>query len=115
VSKQDYNITRLYEPDLTLFDWSKGQRVPARRSDPETSIRSAEAIMPRVAGLKAMILETLKQYGPQTIEELHIRLGRKEVSVSPRMIELEKAGQVRRNGTRHNPTSGQEAIAWEAI
>lgn len=85
----------------------------SRRSDPSTSKEAARRLNP--GSLQGQIVRTLRASDQGlTIEELTRRLGRKEVSVSPRLRELERKGLIYRSGRRAN-ISGLEAIVWRAL
>jgi len=114
VSKENYNITRLHEPDLSLFDWGRGQRIPARTSDPETSILAAESIDPTER--EAEVLEILRAH-PEGLTEAEVadRLPHRDrVSVSPRFRPLRRKGKIREAGERVG-ASGRKARVWVIV
>lgn len=84
----------------------------SRRQDPSTSKAAARVMNP--TSLRALILDALRETGGLTIEELTRWLVRKEVSISPRLRELERKGFVYRAGTRLNGT-GCHAIIWKVL
>lgn len=82
----------------------------ARKTDPETSKLAARTFA--AGSICQAILDALGA-APlgMTTEEIAERLGRKLVSVSPRMRPLEQAGLVERRGTRPN-VCGTRAVVW---
>lgn len=93
---------------LPLFDIAR-----ARRSDPPTSKAAANSINMR--GMKAQILNVLKECGPLTEHEIALRIRRERVSVSPRFAELRDAGLIRTAGTRVNPATNKDCVLWEIV
>src|SRR5262245_24722325 len=101
------------EAPKSLFDWAAHQtQYPARKRDPLTSFEAAEQIGPHVTHLEGAVLDSLKQQGPATTEELAARLCISLVTVSPRLRPLELKGKVRRAGVKLN-ASGRNATLWK--
>jgi DNA-binding MarR family transcriptional regulator len=110
-----YQDTLRYEEDTTLFNWAAAQTIAARRSDPQTSILAAEFIQARVSQREAEVLAALKEFGPQTSEEIAERLGRKHNNVSPRCAPLRGKGLIEQRGTVISKTTGRPAIVWALV
>jgi DNA-binding MarR family transcriptional regulator len=91
----------------TLFDQPR-----ARRSDPETSHKAAKSLKP--ARLRDQIVAAIYAHGGLTIKEIAKLIDREQVTVSPSIKPLRRAGVLRDSGRRRrNEGTGKEAIVWE--
>ena len=82
----------------------------------DTSAEAAEAIRPSVTQIKAMILDRLREAGPQTSVELAKAIGEEYETTQPRTSEMRALGWIRDSGLRgpsRNPK--RNAIKWEVV
>ena len=106
--------------DLTGDLFANYEQPRARKRDPETSHKAAERVQDFAAGHFALILETLKRFGPLTIDELSARSALDKWAVARRLPELERAGSVRvlqrdgRDVTRPGTSMRQQRV-WEVV
>lgn len=99
------------QPDL--FDFTPD---PPHQPHSDTSRAAAEAIAPRAATLRRLVLEWLQSQGEQggTDEEGRLALGLTVSTCVPRRVELMKAGLVRDSGRTRPTRSGRQATVWIA-
>jgi len=82
----------------------------ARSTDPSSSHEAASGVKGATAHLALIVLNCLKECGPQTTHEIAERTGLTVVTVSPRIKPLRIAGHVRDSGLRRDKRS-----VWEAV
>jgi predicted ArsR family transcriptional regulator len=82
----------------------------ARYTDPSTSHDAAESI--DTTQLERMVFNVLKEYGPQTSEQVAEKLKMPLVSISPRFRPLANKGKIIDSGERFKNKSGRCAILW---
>lgn len=87
----------------------------ARSGDPDSSYEGARSIQSKKTRIHRAILRVLKRndkYGATTWEISRVT-GILNWTVTPRMVELERAGQVLRTTRRRpNPSTGRGLIVW---
>lgn len=88
------------------------QTPRARKHDPETSHLSAKKV--KVTAKRTIILDYLNAHGPATQKEISVGTGIPEISCSPVLRPMARAGLVVTCGTKPNST-GHLAIIWRAI
>lgn len=86
----------------------------ARRSDPITSHLAAAKVKEFAKGHAATILNCLKDYGPQTADEIAKRTHLNSVQICRRLPELERAGAARPTGKLRLSASGCSEREWKA-
>lgn len=87
-------------------------RAQARRTDPQTSHEAAAAL--KVPPVERTILNALLDHREGgTTEEITAWTTLGLVTVSPRLLPMERKGLVARVGTKEN-ISGRKAIVWQA-
>lgn len=97
----------------TLFDLSppppEPERGRSRRSDPETSVIAGEST--NASRLENIVFQFLSLMYPRdfTTKDLAVELGLERVTVSPRMICLERKGRAERVGRR------DKCETWRAV
>jgi|GEM_PF-3994483 len=96
-------------PELPLFAPSPA----ARLTNPETSHAAAQSMREQARVQRASIVACLRQYGPQTADELDARLNWRPTTAGRRMAELAKLGTVRTNGETRPTRSGRAAEVWD--
>jgi predicted ArsR family transcriptional regulator len=97
-----------------MVEQAPPERGRARRSDPDTSKKSASSTP--VADLEARVLRALRlSRDGMTTHELAWLLKIDLVSVSPRMRPLVKKNLVQDSGERRRGDSGRASIVWKAI
>jgi hypothetical protein len=79
--------------------------------DQDTSLKAAEATLPRAQLLRDRVLVQLRR-GNFTADECAARMGESILSVRPRFTELKKLGLIRDTGDRRSNESGQTAKVW---
>ncbi len=106
-----------------LFDWVEPPKYPDRPGfkEPTTSREAAKKIEPQASRLRAEALAVLRAAWPAglTAHQVAARMGRSIMSVSPRISELRKTGDVmpvlQEGGIkpqRRPNESGCTAIVW---
>ncbi|WP_460456332.1 hypothetical protein [Arenimonas alkanexedens] len=85
----------------------------ARRHDPGTSKQAARQAQNFAAGHCRQILDSLRQHGPQTKDELAANTGLDSVAVARRMATLRDQLLVRDSGTTRPTATGRAATVWE--
>jgi hypothetical protein len=87
----------------------------ARRSDPDTSCTAAKrAASSQGALLRAVLGALLERDDGLTAIELAILIGARDGSISPRMVELERVGLVRRTGAKRRSAGRGLSEVWMA-
>jgi hypothetical protein len=87
----------------------------ARRSDPETSHTAAKRVAPKAGALRRAVLGALRARSDgMTAPEIAVLIGARDGSISPRMIELERVGLVRRTGAKRRNAGRGPAEIWMA-
>ena len=94
------------------------------RSEPvPTATRTTKSYLPGPTSLEAnatrspVVLELVRKaiiHRPGTCEEVEQRLGLPHQSVSARIRDLSKRGEIRKSGNYRDTKSGRRAIVWEA-
>lgn len=83
------------------------------RNAKDTEIKAAEAINPKVTGLR---LDTLKCLGDRptgmSSSQVVDGVGRYEYSVKPRITELQNMGLVEDSGLRAKNPRGRQEVVW---
>lgn len=101
--------------------WRRGEKIelqgdvdywPARRTDPDTSQMAAAAL--DANPLESLVLETLREFGPATIEQVAERTGVEWKSISPRFRPLANKGLIRDSGKRVTSSHNRSVIVWES-
>ncbi len=85
----------------------------ARRTDPSTSKAAAAAAQSFAHGHCRQILDSLRQHGPQTKDELAEHTGLDSVAIARRMAQLRDALLVRDSGLTRRTKTGRAATVWE--
>lgn len=68
------------------------------------------------AGMRAMILRTLRLKGPQTPQQIAANIGFPVEDVAPRMTEMESLGQAQDTGQRRSRFGrGRPQKVWQAM
>ena len=92
----------------------------ARRTNPATSHAAAARVTDFSAGDYALILRSLREFGPSTYHEIAARYGMEAHKLGRRMNELETAGLIAvvkaygKDMTRLSP-SGRPARVWVLV
>lgn len=89
-------------------------RPPAVYTQP-TSIDAAAAIRPHTPSLRVAVYRLLRASGPMTDQQIQDASGCGPQTITPRRIELARAGLVRDTGRTAPTRAGRAAILWEAI
>lgn len=97
----------------SLFDWKPPYPAKPGYKEPTTSKDAAEAIEPRVAGLRAMALGVITKR-PSTPDEVATALGMSVLSIRPRITELKELDLIEKTGEHRANASGQKANVWRA-
>ena len=82
--------------------------------DTDTSKAAAEAVSPRVAGIRARVLRFIEQQGPSTCDQVEEALALRHQTASARVRELFLMGRLKDTGDRRRTRSGHYAILWQA-
>lgn len=90
-----------------------GEPAPYVKSS-DTSMAAAKAIRDAQGELCQRVLQSLKDQGPATDQELQARLSMNPDTERPRRIALKTAGLIRECGKRKT-SSGRSATVWEAV
>lgn len=77
----------------------------------ETSRAAAESI--NAAGVRAKVLQAMRERGPSTADEAASYLRLDKLTVRPRCSELRTMGRLRDSGARRLNSSGKNAVVWE--
>lgn len=93
---------------LTIFDYP----IHPGSKDNDTGKEAAEAIAPRAAGLRALVLRCLTLRGPMTADETADQLGLSPFAIRPRFTELLRDGAIADSGTRRTNATGRSAKVW---
>jgi len=80
----------------------------------DTSIAAANALAPRLGRLQQLALETIRDAGGLTSDELAGRLGVERWAMRPRTAELRKLGLIIDTGQRRRNCTGRASIVWFA-
>lgn len=83
-------------------------------SNATTSREAAEAIAPKVPGLRGAVLRVIKNLDGATCDEVCDALELNGNTVRPRIRELVQAGRVYDSGETRRLASGRKAIIWRA-
>jgi len=75
-----------------------------------TSQAAAQSI--NAAGLRAKVLQCIREQGPATADEAAERLHLTPFSVRPRCTELQHLGKLVDSGIRRRNSSGRQATVW---
>ena len=78
----------------------------------DTAEAAADAIAPKAPLLRERCLETLRQWGCLTADEIAARLGVDRLSIRPRCSELSATGHILDTGERRLNASGKFAVVW---
>lgn len=103
-----------------IFDHGPLQVGDARLYDPpaqhhsDTSIEAAESIKPHGPRLRNLVLDTIKNFGPCTDNQVAYYTGLDGSTVRPRRIELERAGLVENVGTTIG-SNGRKSKTWAVV
>lgn len=93
-------------------EWQRQPR--ARFSDPSTSHDAAASMT--IGPLEQQIIDYLRSVGPQTQKEISLATGIPEISCSPILRPLERAGILHNpEQKRPNPGTGRKALAWDVV
>jgi len=84
-----------------------------RASAPETSREAAHSV--DGATWRARALETLRDLGPMTADEIADHMGASILTIRPRITELLRLGMVHDTGARRMNRSHRMAAVWESI
>lgn len=87
----------------------------ARKTDPVTSKAAASAAQAFAAGHCRQILDSLREHGPQTKDELARHTGLDSVAVARRMAQLRDQLLVRDSGLTRPTVTGRAATVWELM
>jgi predicted ArsR family transcriptional regulator len=93
---------------LTIFDYPNH---PGSK-DKDTGLEAAEAIAPRAAGLRALVLRCLINHGPMTADETAERLNLSPLAIRPRFTELLRDDAITDSGIRRKNATGRSAKVW---
>jgi predicted transcriptional regulator len=96
---------------VTQLSLLAGPPPAARNSD--TSVAAAESVAAHTPRLRGMVLEVIRAAGGLTCDEVEERLDLKHQTVSARVHELMKLGQIV-DGGRRKTRSGRAATVWVA-
>jgi DNA-directed RNA polymerase specialized sigma24 family protein len=108
---------------IDLFDWTPEPGYPhaAGWKEPTTSRDAATKVAPLAKTLRDQVLVTLRVVWPEglTADEVAEKMGRREISVRPRLTELRHLRAIEPRTTkgvvdRRNNPSGMSAIVWVA-
>lgn len=86
-----------------------------RRSDPQTSVQAAVAVLPRLGELQAKVLEAVRANPNRTRNELAQAMGWHPSEVSKRLPELELGRHVRRGPVRACTVTGKACAVWGVV
>jgi hypothetical protein len=103
---------------LDLFAHQPPTVGPFHARGSDTSREAAERIRPTLAMRQAAVLGCLRDFGPQTAEEIADRLGLPTAFfVMPRLTEMAQMDppRVRKTADRRVNRSGSSATVWAAI
>jgi len=87
----------------------------ARRCDPATSKRAAQAALHLQLKHAARILAALRRYGPMTVDEIARFTKLASQQINKRLPELERAGHAKPTGHERPSNSGRDERVWEAV
>lgn len=96
----------------------EGRTEPsARVDDPETAHAAARAVTFRVGSIRARLVAELARVGLRgaTCDDLHAATGINLQSITPRLIELERMGLVRRTAETRAGATGSQRIVWAEV
>ena len=97
-----------------LFDYAARYPQAPGYKDRDTSRIAAESMASSANLLREQCMESLRDRGPATADEIAERLGYSILSIRPRFSELHKAGRIVDTGERHSNASGRSAKVWRA-
>lgn len=114
--EDELHVNRFVEPHL-----SKQDRINRLNQNPKlshitgdnqkhTSALAAISVLPKIRGIKKQIIALLETHDGMTCSEICQIINKEKPSVSPRLVELEKAGLVKADGTRPSNTGHQATI-----
>lgn len=112
------NWRRATEAEVKAWLQARGWRVRRPREAPyaagsDTSKEAADAILPRVGTLQAMVLELIQaSRGGLTCDQVEAQMGGKHQTVSARVYELKNKGLIMDSGRRRLTRSGRKAVVW---
>lgn len=98
----------LAERQLSIFDYP----CHPGSKDKDTGREAAEAIAPRAAGLRALVLRCLTLNGAMTADETAEHLGLSPFAIRPRFTELLRDGAIVDSGERRTNATGRSAKVW---
>ncbi len=78
----------------------------------DTSREAANSI--DASGIRAKVLQAIREMGPATADETAAFLGLSILTVRPRCTELRALGKLVDTGFRRPNSSGRSAICWKA-
>tara|TARA_R110000824_G_scaffold169383_1_gene346493 strand:+ start:1258 stop:1545 length:288 start_codon:yes stop_codon:yes gene_type:complete len=82
----------------------------------ETSVEAAEAIKPKTASLRNIVLLHLRKYDGLTVHECAHIMNANVPAIQPRFSELKRLGKISDSGHRRvNNASGKKAIVWNEM
>ena len=111
-AKQERENQEALELYRRTTEWQRQPR--ARFSDPSTSHEAAAEVS--IGPLEQQIIDYLSAVGPQTQKEISLATGIPEISCSPILRPLERAGILYNPvEKRKNPGTGRKALAWEVV
>lgn len=82
---------------------------PGSKGSDSTSFEAANAIAPRVEGMRREVLKAFAEHGDLTVLEVVGYLRKERWSIQPRVSELRRMGLVESTGERRRNPSGQKA------
>lgn len=82
---------------------------PGSKGKDSTSFEAANAIAPRVEGMRREVLKAFAEHGDLTVLEVVGYLRKPRWSIQPRVSELRRLGLVESTGERRRNPSGQNA------
>lgn len=86
----------------------------SRATDPKTSVIAAKRAVEFVPNHCERILDCLRRFGPQTIDDLAMHTGLTAVQVARRTADLHKDHKAMPNGQTRLSVSGRPERVWEA-
>lgn len=93
---------------LDAFD----PRLLARRTDPAVSHQAAARVHEFAGSHREIILQCLKEHGPQTVDEIAKRTRLQSQAINKRCPELLRTGLARLTGEERLSASGRPERVW---
>ena len=81
-------------------------------SNPTTSYAAARSMTARVPNIRERVFSLIKASGGMTADAIEAELGMSHQTVSARVNELARLGQIHDSGRRRPTRSGRNAIVW---